>query len=67
MAEAFVNTLKRDYVQGADLSDAQTVIRLLPDWLEDYNEIAPHSALRNLSPREWRIQRKQNEIQTLGV
>jgi putative transposase len=67
MAEAFVNTLKRDYVQGADLSDADTVIRQLPGWLEDYNEIAPHSALEYLSPREWRARRKQDETQTLGV
>ena len=29
MAEAFVNTIKRDYVPGADLSDAETVIRQL--------------------------------------
>jgi len=27
MAEAFVNTIKRDYVGGADLSDADTVGR----------------------------------------
>ena len=67
MAEAFVNTLKRDYVQGADLSDADAVIQQLPAWLEDYNEIAPHSALQNLSPREWRARRKQSETQTLGV
>ena len=67
MAEAFVNTLKRDYVQGADLSDAETVMRLLPGWLEDYNEIAPHSALEHLSPKEWRARRKQDETQTLGV
>ena len=30
MTEAFVNTIKRDYVQGADLSDARTVLRQLP-------------------------------------
>ena len=41
MAEAFVNTIKRDYVQGADLSDAQTVLRQLPGWIQDYNEYAP--------------------------
>lgn len=56
MAEAFVNTIKRDYVGGADLSDAQTVIRQLPGWLEDYNRIAPHSALGFLSPKEFRAQ-----------
>ena len=25
----------------------------LPGWLEDYNENAPHKALRMLSPREF--------------
>ncbi len=30
MAEAFVNTIKHDYAQVADLSDAETVIRQLP-------------------------------------
>lgn len=56
MAEAFVNTIKRDYVGGADLSDADTVIRQLPGWIQDYNRIAPHSALGFLSPREFRAQ-----------
>jgi len=56
MAEAFVNTIKRDYVGGADLSDADTVIRQLPDWIQDYNRIAPHSALGFLSPKDFRAQ-----------
>lgn len=62
MAEAFVNALKRDYVGGADLTDAETVMQQLPVWLDDYNRVAPHSALNNLSPREWRDQKRQ----TLG-
>ncbi len=60
MAEAFVNTIKRDYVGGADLSDAATVIRQLPAWLEDYNRVAPHSALGSLSPKEFRAQQSHN-------
>lgn len=56
MAEAFVYTIKRDYVGGADLSDAQNVIQQLPGWIEDYNRIAPHSALGFLSPKEFRAQ-----------
>jgi putative transposase len=56
MAEAFVNTIKRDYVGGSDLSDAGTVIRQLPDWIQDYNRIAPHSALGFLSPTDFRAQ-----------
>lgn len=54
MAEAFVNTIKRDYVQGADLSDGDTVLRQLPAWIADYNRFAPHSSLGMLSPMEFR-------------
>jgi putative transposase len=61
MAEAFVNTIKRDYVGGSDLSDAGTVMAQLPAWLEDYNRVAPHSALRGLSPLEFRMQKSLNQ------
>jgi transposase InsO family protein len=54
MAEAFVNTVKRDYIHGADLSDGETVIRQLPGWIDDYNRIAPHSFLGMRSPKEFR-------------
>jgi transposase InsO family protein len=54
MAEAFVNTFKRDYVYTHELPDAQTVIRALPDWFRDYNEQAPHSSLKMRSPWEYR-------------
>lgn len=63
MAEAFVNTIKRDYVEGADISDAQTVLRQLPGWIQDYNESAPHSSLGFLSPKEFRARQYAN----LGV
>ena len=63
MAEAFVNTIKRDYVGGADLSDAETVLRQLPGWIADYNRVAPHSALGNVSPWEY----KELKSQTPGV
>ncbi len=56
MAEAFVNTIKRDYVEGADLPDAQTVLRQFPGWFQDNNESAPHSSLGFLSPKEFRAQ-----------
>ena len=39
------------------------VIRQLPVWLDDYNQNAPHSALKQKSPREWRAEKTQ----TLGV
>lgn len=53
MAEAFVKTMKRDYVYTSDCVDAETVIRMLPEWFKDYNEAAPHSALGMLSPMEY--------------
>lgn len=51
IAEAFVKTFKRDYVWLSDLKNAQTVMNELPKWIEDYNEMAPHKALKMLSPR----------------
>ena len=54
MSEAFVNTLKRDYVDGADRPDAAAVLRQLAGWIEDYNTLAPHSALGLRSPRQYR-------------
>ena len=53
MAEAFVKTFKRDYVWFGDLKDAKTVLSQLSGWMEDYNERAPHKALKMLSPREF--------------
>lgn len=53
MAEAFVATMKRDYVYTSDCYDADTVLRMLPEWFEDYNSQAPHSALGMMSPREF--------------
>jgi len=53
MAEAFVKTFKRDYVYVHDGPDAQTVLAQLPRWVEDYNEIHSHKALRLRSPRDF--------------
>ena len=66
MSEAFVNTLKRDYVDGADRATADTVLQQIPDWLEDYNEVAPHSALGYRSPRQYQRERTPKEAQILG-
>ena len=54
MAEAFVHTFKRDYVQVNPLPDARAVLKLIGGWIEDYNENHPHSALKWRSPREFR-------------
>ncbi|QJT10398.1 IS3 family transposase [Oceanidesulfovibrio marinus] len=53
IAEAFVNTFKRDYVRISDRPDAVTVFGQLADWIEDYNERHPHKGLRMKSPREF--------------
>lgn len=53
MSEAFVKTFKRDYLRISPLPDASTVLRQIAGWIDDYNEIHPHSALRMRSPREF--------------
>lgn len=53
MAEAFVKTLKRDYVRVSPRPDAETVLRQLPLWLHHYNTEHPHKALGYRSPREF--------------
>ena len=54
MAEALVKTLKRDYASVNSLPDAETVKARLGQWIEDYNEYAPHKGLGWLSPRQFK-------------
>lgn len=61
MSEAFVNTLRRDYLAGADLSTAEGVLAQIPAWMADYNAVAPHSALGFRSPHQYR-----NEVGTMS-
>lgn len=61
MSEALVNTLKRDYVDPADRRSAAVVIEQIAGWIEDYNTIAPHSALGYRSPRTYRSERVPKE------
>ena len=51
LSEAFVKTFKRDYVYPGNIGNAKIVMEQLPLWFEDYNERAPHKALKMLSPR----------------
>jgi putative transposase len=60
MAEAFVHTLRRDYLDGADRASAERILEQIPAWIADYNENAPHSSLGMKSPLEYRRQ-----VQTL--
>jgi putative transposase len=55
MAEAFVNTIKRDYVYTNDCDTADNVLKMIKDWFKDYNTNAPHSALGMKSPMEYRL------------
>lgn len=54
MAEAFVKTLRRDYVYLSRVDNADVVLAQLPRWIEDYNEVHPHKGLKMRSPREYR-------------
>ena len=54
ISEAFVHTLKRDYVRVSPLPDALTALTSLAGWIEDYNDNHPHSGLKMRSPREHR-------------
>ena len=66
MAEAFVQTIKRDYARVNPLPDARTVIESLPVWFDHYNAIHPHKALRYRSPREF-IAAKSNQEALSGL
>jgi putative transposase len=53
MAEAFVKTLKRDYVRVSAIPDKDAALALVDSWMEDYNTVHPHSRLGYRSPREY--------------
>lgn len=53
MAEAFVKTFKRDYVDCNICPGAPTVLKRLSECFEDYNENATHKGLRMRSPRQF--------------
>lgn len=53
LAEAFVKTFKRDYVQVSPIPDAAAALALVDRWMEDYNAVHPHSRLGYPSPREY--------------
>jgi transposase InsO family protein len=54
MAEAFVKLFKRDYVYCNDLWTAESILRMLPAWFDDYNRNHPHSGLQMRSPLDYR-------------
>lgn len=64
IAEAFVHTLRRDYLDGADRSSAERILEQIPAWIDDYNANAPHSSLGMRSPLEYRRQRQTLHAET---
>lgn len=53
LAEAFFGSFKRDYVWQAVLETREDIMRSLPGWIRDYNEVAPHSALGMAAPAQF--------------
>lgn len=53
MVEAFNGTFKRDYVYESCLDSADYVKSMIPDWIQEYNNYAPHSALKMKTPTEY--------------
>lgn len=53
MMEAFNGTFKRDYVYESCLDDASYVQKMIPKWIKEYNNYAPHSALGMKTPEEY--------------
>jgi len=53
LVEAFFGSFKRDYVHQGELESLEAVAQKLPEWMEDYNQIAPHSALGMKSPGQF--------------
>lgn len=54
VAEAFVKTFKRDDARIKPLPSAEHALAQIAGWIDDYNEIYPHSWLRMRSPRKFR-------------
>jgi len=67
LAEAFFGSLKRDYVYQACLETFAVVSRQVPQWIEHYNQHAPHSALGMQAPAEfytdWLVKNKTRPVQ----
>jgi putative transposase len=50
IAEAFFGSFKRDYIYQNCLETIYHIKSGLPSWIEHYNNVAPHSALKMYSP-----------------
>lgn len=65
MSDAFVRTLKRDYIHVRPLPDVSIILSQIAWWFEDYNENHPHSGLRMRSPREYIRSHQSAEVSSL--
>ena len=67
VVEAFFGTLKRDYVYQSCLETRAEVLRQIPGWIADYNEVGPHSSLGMKPParfyREWKAKNGLKTVQ----
>jgi transposase InsO family protein len=52
-----VHTFKRDSVNVHEPRDAESVLAQFAAWIDDYNRLAPHSALGMRSPADNRAVR----------
>ncbi len=57
LVEAFFGSFKRDYVYQGELESLEAVAQQLPEWIKDYNQVAPHSALGMKAPAEFHADR----------
>ena len=48
-----MKTFKRDDLRAKPMPDARTALGQIPGWIEDDNEVHPHSALKMRSPRDF--------------
>lgn len=53
ISEAFVKTIKRDYIRISIRPDAEAALRQIDGWIKDHTEIHPHFALKMASPRQF--------------
>jgi putative transposase len=53
LVEAFFGSFKRDYVYQKELPNRSAAARQIPEWIKDYNQVAPHSALGMKAPAEF--------------
>jgi len=54
--ERFNRTFREDILDAYLFDDLEEVRNITQQWLEDYNIIRPHEALKGLSPRQFVLQ-----------